>query len=75
MADAKLNPWFWLLYADYSLSYQRCNRTGYVKVRAKPGCACVTALCPHHVNMLTHPHKRFKRQPLLLIFTGFMHKR
>ena len=51
------------------------NRTGYVRVRARPGRARVTTLRPCHVNALIHPRNRFKRQPLLLIFTGLMHKR
>ena len=50
------------------------NKTEYVKVRARPGSARVTTLRPFRVNTLTHPRNRFKRQPLLLVFTGFMHK-
>ena len=53
----------------------RYNRTGYVRVGARPGRAHMTMLRPYRVNMLTHPRNRFKRQPLLLVFTGFMHKR
>ena len=53
----------------------RDNKTGYVRVRARPGRARVTTLRPDRVNALTHPYNRFKRQPLLLVFTGFMHKR
>ena len=53
----------------------RYNKTGYVRVRAIPGRARVTTLRPYHVNALTHPRNRFRRQPLLLVFTGFMHKR
>ena len=53
----------------------RYNKTGYVRARARPGRARVTTLSPYHVNALTHPRNRFKRQPLLLVFTGFMHKR
>ena len=53
----------------------RYNRTGYVRVRASPGRARVTTLRPYRVNALTHPGNRFKRQILLLVFTGFMHKR
>ena len=52
----------------------RYNKTGYVRVRARPGRARVTTLRPYRFNTLTHPRKRFKRQPLLLVFTGFMHK-
>ena len=52
----------------------RYNKNGYVRVRAKPGRARVTTVRPYRVNTLTHPRKRFKRQPLLLVFTGFMHK-
>ena len=53
----------------------RYNKTGYVRARARPDRAHVTTLRPYHVNALTHPRNRFKRQPLLLVFTGFMHKR
>ena len=52
----------------------RYNKTGYVRFRARPGRARVATLRPYRVNTLTHPLKRFKRQPLLLVFTGFMHK-
>ena len=52
----------------------RYNRTGNVTVRAKPGRAHVTTLRPYRVNTLAHSRNRFKRQPLLLVFTGFMHK-
>ena len=52
----------------------RYSKTGYVRVRARPGRARVTTLHPYRVNTLTHPRKRFKRQSLLLVFTGFMHK-
>ena len=51
------------------------NKTGYVRVRARPGRARVTTLRPYRVDALTHLRNRFKRQPLLLVFTGFMHKR
>ena len=51
------------------------NKTGYVRARARPGRARVTTLRSYHVNALTHPRYRFKQQPLLLVFTGFMHKR
>ena len=51
------------------------NKTEYVRVRARHGNARVTTLRPFRVNTLTHPRNRFKRQPLLLVFTGFMHKR
>ena len=50
------------------------NKTEYVRVRARPGSARVMTLRPFRVNMLTHRRNRFKRQPLLLVFTGFMHK-
>ena len=53
----------------------RYNITGYVRVRARRGRARVTTLRPNRVNTLTHPCNRFKRQPLLLVFTGLMHKR
>ena len=52
----------------------RNNKTGYASFRARPGRARVATLRPYRVNTLTHPRKRFKRQPLLLVFTGFMHK-
>ena len=51
------------------------NRTEYVRVRARPGRACVMILRSYRVNTLTHPRNRFKRQQLLLVFTGFMHIR
>ena len=51
------------------------NRIGYVRVRARPERDRVTTLRPYHVYALTHPRNRLKRQPLLLIFTGLMHKR
>ena len=53
----------------------RYNKTGYVRVRARPGRARVTTLRPYRVNALTHQRNCFKRQPSLLVFTGFMHKR
>ena len=53
----------------------RYNKTGYVRARARPGRARMTTLCPYRVNALAHPRNRFKRQPLLLVFTGSMHKR
>ena len=52
-----------------------CNKTEYVRVRARPGSAHVTTLRPFRVYTLTHPRNRFKRRPVLLVFTGFMHKR
>ena len=51
------------------------NRTGYVRVHARPGRARVTTLRPYHFNALIHPRNRFKRQPLLLVFTGLMYIR
>ena len=53
----------------------RYNKTVYVRVHSRPVCARVTTLRICHVNTLTHPRYRFKRQPLLLVFTRFMHKR
>ena len=53
----------------------RYNKTGYVRDRARPDRARVTTLRHYRVNTLTHPRNRFKRQPLLLVFTGFIHKR
>ena len=64
-------------YSRQTIHYlmNRYNKTGYVRVRARPGRARVTALRPYRVNALTHPRNRFKRQPLLLVLIGFMHKR
>ena len=45
----------------------RFSKTGYVRVRARPGRARVTTLRPYRVNVIRN---RFKRQPLLLVFTG-----
>ena len=53
----------------------RYKKTEYVRVHAIPGRARVTTLRPYRVNTLTHQRNRFKRQPLFLVFTGFMHKR
>ena len=53
----------------------RYNRTGYARVRARPGQARMTTLRSYRVNTLTHPRNRFKRQQVLLVFTGFMHIR
>ena len=53
----------------------RYNKSGFVRVHARPGRARVTTLRPHGVNALTRPRNRFKRQQLLLLFTGPMHKR
>ena len=50
------------------------NRTGYVRVRGRPGRARVTTLRPYRVNTLTHSRNRFKRQKVLLVFTGLIHK-
>ena len=51
------------------------NKPGHGRVRARPSRARVTTLRPYRVNALAHPRNRFKRQPLLPVFTGFMHKR
>ena len=51
------------------------NKTGYVRVRARPIRARVTTLRPYGVNALTHPRNRFKRQLLLLVFTELIHNR
>ena len=48
----------------------RYNKTGHVRVRARPGRARVTTLRPYRVNALTHPRNRFKRQPLLPVLPG-----
>ena len=53
----------------------RYNKIGYVRVCARPGRARVTTLRPYRVNALANPRNGFKRQPLLLVCTGFMHKR
>ena len=50
----------------------RYNNTGYVRVRARPGHACVTTLRSYLVNTLTHPRNCFKRQQVLLVFMGIM---
>ena len=50
------------------------NRTGYVRIRARPGRARVTTLRTYRVNTLTHPRNRFKRQKILLAFTALIHK-
>ena len=50
------------------------SRTGYVRVRARPGRARVTTLRTYRVNTLTHPGNRFKRQKVLFVFTGLIHK-
>ena len=42
------------------------NRTGSVRVRARPGRARVTTLRPYHVNTSIHQHNHFNQQPLLL---------
>ena len=52
----------------------RYNKTGYVRVRARPGRARVTTLRPYRVNALTHLRNRFKRQPLLLVLTGYVQR-
>ena len=46
------------------------NKTGYVRVRARPGRARVTTLRPYRVNMLSHSRQRLKRAALVLVFTG-----
>ena len=43
----------------------RYNRTGSVRVRARPGRVRVTTLRPHRVNTSIHPRNRFNQQPLL----------
>ena len=50
------------------------NKTEYDRLRARPGSTRVTTLRPFRVNTLTRTRNRFKRQPLLLVFTEFMHK-
>ena len=42
------------------------NRTGSVRVRARPGRARVTTLRPYRVNTSIHSRNRFNQQPLLL---------
>ena len=46
------------------------NSSGSVRVRARPGRACVTTLRPYQVNTFTHPRSRFNQQPLLLSIYG-----
>ena len=53
----------------------RYNSTGSFKVRGRTGRARASTLRPYRVNTLTHTRNRFKRQPILLVFTGFMHER
>ena len=45
----------------------RYNRTGYVRLRARPGHARVTTLRSYRVHTLTHQRDRFKRQQVLLV--------
>ena len=44
----------------------RYNRTGSVRVLARPDRARVTTLRPYRVNTLIHPRNRFNQQPILL---------
>ena len=48
----------------------RYNRTGSVRVHARPGRACVTTLRPYRVNMSIDPRNRFNQQQLLLGIYG-----
>ena len=48
----------------------RYNRTGYVRVRARPGRARVMTLRPYRVNTLTHPRNRFNRNHYYLSSRG-----
>ena len=48
----------------------RYNKTGSVRVRARPRRANVTTLPPYRVNTLIHPRNRFHQQPLLLGVNG-----
>ena len=48
----------------------RYNRTGSVRVRARPGRARQTTLRPNRVNTLIHPRNHFNQQPLLLSVNG-----
>ena len=48
----------------------RYNRTGSVRVRARPGRARVTPLRPYRVNTSIHQRNRFNQQPLLLSVYG-----
>ena len=41
----------------------RYNKTKHVRLRARPGRARVTTLRLYRINTLTHPRKRFNRQP------------
>ena len=43
------------------------NRTGSVRVRARPGRARVTTLRTYCVNTSIHPRNRLNQQPLLLL--------
>ena len=51
------------------------NKPWHVRVRARLGRARVMTLRPYRFDALSHPRNRFKRQPLLPVFTGFMNKR
>ena len=44
----------------------RYNRTGSVRVRARPGDARVTTLRPYRVNTSIHARNRLNQQPLFL---------
>ena len=48
----------------------RYNKTGSVRVHARPGRARVTMLRSYRVNTLIHPRNRFNQQPLLLGVDG-----
>ena len=50
----------------------RYNRTGSVRVRARPGRARVTTLRPYRVNTSIHRRNRFNQQPLLLSVYGVL---
>ena len=45
---------------------KRYNRTGSVRVRARPGRARVTTFRPYRVSTSIHRRNRFNQQPLLL---------
>ena len=48
----------------------RYNRTGYVRVRARPCHARVMTLRSYRVHTLTHPRNRFKRQQVFARLYG-----
>ena len=44
----------------------RYSNSGYARVRTRSGHARMTTFRPYRFDALTHPHRRFNQQPLLL---------